>query len=86
MAEHVADLNDPSHLRIEGDTIHYRIYAQDGTFIPMTIRDTPHNRRFVAYVQVFDRYTEHGEGGTTHLGVIDASKDRMNERIRNGVR
>ena len=58
-----ADLNDPSHLRIEGDTIHYKIYAQDGSFIPMTVRDTPHNRRLVAYIQIFDRYTEHGEGG-----------------------
>ncbi len=66
MTKHQADLDDPSHLRIEGDVIYYKMYAQDGSFIPMTIKDTPHNRRFVAYIQIFDRRAEHGEGGTVH--------------------
>ena len=51
-------LNDFSKLRIESGVIHYRLYRQDGTFQPMTCRDTQSNRLFVSWVQKFDRYTE----------------------------
>ena len=55
------DLNDPFKLHIIASTIHYRIYAQDGSMIPMSLPDTPHWRRFVAWVQIHDRYTTHLE-------------------------
>jgi hypothetical protein len=34
--------------------IHYKIRQQNGSFIEMTIADNPHNRRFVAWVQIHD--------------------------------
>jgi hypothetical protein len=35
-----SDPRDFSKLRIEDGVIHYRIYAQDGNFIPMAISDS----------------------------------------------
>lgn len=34
----------------------YRLYAQDGTFVRMTCKDTPHFRRFIVWLRKFDRY------------------------------
>jgi hypothetical protein len=56
-------LGDFSRLNISDGVIHYRLYRQDGTFQPMTCRDTQSNRLFVSWVQKFDRYTEAGEAG-----------------------
>lgn len=53
-------LVDMSKLRISDGVISYRLYGQDGKFIPMTINDTPYNRRFVSWVQIHDRCTIHG--------------------------
>jgi hypothetical protein len=52
-----SDIRDFSKLDIRDGVIHYRIYQQDGTLQPMTIRDTHSNRLFVSWVQVHDRYT-----------------------------
>jgi hypothetical protein len=43
-----------SKLRIVDGVIHYKIRAQDGSFIPMTIRDSLEARLFVAWVQIHD--------------------------------
>lgn len=37
--------------------LRYHIYAQDGTLVPMTCADTPHNRRFIVWLRKFDRYS-----------------------------
>lgn len=44
----------PTKLDIRGGAIHYKIRQQDDTFVDMTIRDTPSNRRFVTWVQIHD--------------------------------
>lgn len=50
-----AQLNDFSKLDLSEDgIIKYKIRAQDGSFIPMTVKDTKHNRRFVSWVQIHD--------------------------------
>jgi hypothetical protein len=54
-------LNDFRKLDIRDGVIYYKIYAQDGSFIPMNCRDTISNRLFVSWVQKFDRYTVSGE-------------------------
>ena len=46
---------DGEKLDIRDGWIAYKIYAQDGTMIPMSIVDTTHNRRFVEWVQIHDR-------------------------------
>lgn len=48
---------DGTKLDIRDGWIAYRIYSQDGSMIDMSILDTPHNRRFVEWVQIHDRYT-----------------------------
>lgn len=48
-------------LTIRDGWIFYKLYRQDGTMQPMEIIDTLHNRRFVAWVKIHDRYTVHGE-------------------------
>lgn len=53
-------LRNEAKLNIRNGTIHYKIYGQDGNFIPMTCADTTSNRRFVAWVQLYDRYTISG--------------------------
>ena len=40
-----------------GETIHYRLYQQDGTMQPMACSNTQSNRLFVSWVQKFDRYS-----------------------------
>lgn len=55
-------LTDFSKLNIANGVIHYRLYGQDGSFVPMTLMDNYSNRLFVSWVQKFDRYTEHGDG------------------------
>lgn len=47
-------LDDTSKLRIVGGVIHYRIRQQDGSFVSMTVRDTPSMRLFVQWVQIHD--------------------------------
>lgn len=32
------------------------IYGQDGKFVFLNAKDTPHNRRFVVWLRKFDRY------------------------------
>lgn len=51
-------LADFSKLKIVDGVIHYKVYAQDGSFIPMTVPDNHSNRLFVSWVQKFDRYTK----------------------------
>ena len=51
----MANLADSSKIRIEGDKIKYRLYAQDGSMIDMETPDTAEHRRFVAWVQIHDR-------------------------------
>ncbi len=41
-------------LNIRDGVIFYKLRQQDDSFIEMTIKDTPHNRRFVAWVQIHD--------------------------------
>lgn len=43
-------------LDIRDDAIHYLIQQQDGSMQPMTARDTPYTRQFVAWVQVHDGF------------------------------
>ena len=50
-------LVDESRLNIGDGVIYYKLYGQDGKFIPMVVRDTPDMRRFVSWVQIHDRYT-----------------------------
>lgn len=47
-------LVDISKLDIRGGVIHYKIRQQDGSFVSMTLPDTDHWRRFVAWVQIHD--------------------------------
>ena len=35
--------------------LRYRIYDQTGQFVYLTIKDTPHNRRFIVWLRKFDR-------------------------------
>ena len=35
----------------------YEIWAQDGTRVEMTCKDTKHNRMFIVWLRKFDRYT-----------------------------
>jgi hypothetical protein len=51
----VGDVVLPEKLNIVDGIIHYFIYAQDGTKIPMTCKDTNSNRNFVSWVQVHDQ-------------------------------
>lgn len=48
------DINDASRLDIRDGTIHFRVYQQNGYLQPMECADTPHNRRFVSWLQVHD--------------------------------
>jgi hypothetical protein len=50
-------ITDFSKIDIRDGVIHYRIYGQDGEFIPMTVRDTYSNRLLVSWIQIHDRYT-----------------------------
>jgi hypothetical protein len=43
-----------TQLDIRNGVIHYKIRQQDGTFAPMTVKDTTSNRLFVQWVQVHD--------------------------------
>jgi hypothetical protein len=43
-----------SKLRIVDGVIFYKIRQQDGSFVEMTVRDTPSMRRFVSWVQIHD--------------------------------
>lgn len=61
MAPDACDVRDFSKLDIRDGSIFYRIYAQDGTFIGMSCKDTFSNRLFVSWVQIHDRYTVHGD-------------------------
>jgi hypothetical protein len=54
-------LTDFSKLRIVDGVIEYKLYAQDGSFIPMTISDSYPHRIFVSWVQSHDRYTNAGD-------------------------
>jgi hypothetical protein len=50
-------VTDFSKLNIKDGVINYKLYLQDGTFMPMTIKDSYKNRLFVSWVQIHDRYT-----------------------------
>lgn len=50
------DITDHSKLDIRGDKIHCVILQQDGYEQPMVYKDTPFNRLFVAWLQIYDRY------------------------------
>lgn len=54
-------LADFSKLHIEDGVIHYELYGQDGTRVPMTCADNQSNRLFVSWVQKFDRSTNEAE-------------------------
>jgi hypothetical protein len=54
-------LGDESRLDVRGDTIHYKLYGQDGSFVEMTTRNTVSMRRFCAWVRISDRYSVGGE-------------------------
>ncbi len=45
---------DLAKLDIRNGVIHYKIRQQDGSFVPMTIKDTTSNRYFVSWVQIHD--------------------------------
>lgn len=45
---------DVYKLDIRDGVIHYKIRQQDGSFVGMTVPDTPSMRWFVAWVQVHD--------------------------------
>lgn len=51
-----SNVHDFSKLVIRDGVIHYRVYQQDGSLLPMTCKDTLSNRLFVSWVQIFDRY------------------------------
>jgi transcriptional regulator of NAD metabolism len=48
-------------LDIRDGVIHYGIYGQDGSMIPMKVKDSPDMQRFVRWVRRHDRYTLPGE-------------------------
>lgn len=50
-------LTDFSKVRRHDGVISYKLYGQDGVFIPMTCADTYSNRLFVSWVQIHDRYS-----------------------------
>lgn len=52
-----SEIRNFSKLDIRDGVIHYRLYQQDGSMQPMTVRDTYSNRLFVSWVQIHDRYT-----------------------------
>lgn len=56
-------MTDFSKLRLDGNLIRYKLYAQDRSFIEMTVKDTYSNRLFISWVQIHDRYVVHGLGG-----------------------
>lgn len=41
-------------LDIQDGAIHYKIRQQDGSFVSMSVKDTPSMRLFVNWVQVHD--------------------------------
>lgn len=45
---------DLSKLDIRDGVVHYKIRQQDGSFAPMTVKDTTSNRYFVSWVQIHD--------------------------------
>lgn len=45
---------DLSKLNIRDGVIHYKIRQQDGSFVPMTVRDSLSMRLFVSWVQIHD--------------------------------
>lgn len=47
-------LVDLAKLDIRNGVIHYKIRQQDDSFVEMTLPDTLHWRRFVAWVQIHD--------------------------------
>lgn len=53
-------ITDFSKLNIRDGVIHYRLYGQDGEFVPMTVGDTHSNRLLVSWIQIHDRYTVRG--------------------------
>lgn len=55
--DHVrGDVRDTSRLRISDGVIHYRLYAQDGSMVPMTVADSLSARLLVSWIQIHDRY------------------------------
>lgn len=48
------DLVDLSKLDIRDGVIHYKIRQQDGSFVPMTVKDSLSMRLFVSWVQICD--------------------------------
>lgn len=48
---------DPAKLDIRDGVIFYKLYGQDGKFIPMQVADNDNARRMVAWIQMHDRYT-----------------------------
>lgn len=54
-------LVDLAKLDIRDGAINYRLYQQDGSLVPMTVRDSFGMRQFVAWVQMHDRYTPQAE-------------------------
>ena len=59
MAEEDGSASVHPPLDIRDGEIHYRLYAQDGTIIPMTMSDTSDHRKFAEWTRRFDRYVLH---------------------------
>ena len=55
-------VTDFNKLRFGDGTILYKLYAQDGSFIDMSVPDNYSNRLFISWVQIHDRYVVHGDG------------------------
>ena len=63
------DIRNSSKLNISNGAIHYKMYLQTGDMIDMSLEDTLENRLFVSWVQIHDRYTDHGDEETNpHKG------------------
>lgn len=54
-----SNIRDFSKLDIRDGVIHYRLYQQDGSLQPMTVKDTYSNRLLISWIQIHDRYTVH---------------------------
>ena len=50
----VPTTSDTSKLYIRDGVIHYKIRQQDGSFEPMSVKDTPSMRMYVQWIQIHD--------------------------------
>lgn len=53
--DEIGDLDPTTPIEEVSGGLAYYIYGQDGKKVRMTVRDTPHFRRFIVWLRKFDR-------------------------------